>query len=150
MSTACVKLSLSDAVNNKVLICSSDDDGCLMKWTNAFVETISSPHSLQSLDFVTSPPSLYTYTQTENSGDNGFSSITALGPAERHSPALYNNKFNGIYIHNITSPAAGELKRPMSRTLAPLFPAHPRRCVSWGGGGASMVTNDWCITKQAA
>ena len=26
-----------------------------------------------------------------------FSSITALGPAERHSPAPYNNKFNGIY-----------------------------------------------------
>ena len=134
MSTACVKLSLSDAVNNKVLICSSDDDGCLIKWTNAFVETISSPHSLQSLDLVTPP---YTHTQTENSGDNGFSSITALGLAERHSPALYINKFNGIYIHNITSPAAGELKRPMSRTLAPLFPAHPRRCVSCGGGGVS-------------
>ena len=147
MSTACVKLSLSDVVNNKVLICSSDDDGCLMKWTNAFVETISSPHSLQSLDLVTPPPP-YTHTKTENSGHNGFSSITALGPAERHSPALYNNKFKGIYIHNITSPDAGELKRPMSRTLAPLFPAHPRRCVSWGG--ASVVTNDWCITKQAA
>ena len=57
------------------------------------------------------PP--YIYTQTEHSRDNGFSSITALGPAERHSPALYNNKFNGIYMHNITSPAAGELKRPM-------------------------------------
>ena len=50
MSAARVKLSLSDALYNKVLICSSDDDGCLMKWTNAFVETISSPHSLQSLD----------------------------------------------------------------------------------------------------
>ena len=37
-------------------------------------------------------------------------------------------------MHNVTSPAAGELKRPMSRTLAPLFPAHPRRCVCWGGG----------------
>ena len=50
------------------------------------------------------------HTQMENSGDNGFSSITALGPAERHSPAVYNNKLNDIYIHNITSPAAGELK----------------------------------------
>ena len=37
-------------------------------------------------------------------------------------------------MHNITSPAAGELKRPMSRTLAPLSPAHPRRCVCWGWG----------------
>ena len=80
------------------------------------------------------PPRQYTHTQTENSGDNGFSSITAMGPAERHSPALYNNKFNGKYMHNITSSAAGELKRPMSRTLAPLSPAHPRRCVCWGGG----------------
>ena len=85
------------------------------------------------------PP--YTHTQTENIGDNGFSSITALGPAERHSPALYNNKFNGIYMHNITSPAAGELKRRMSRTLAPLSPAHPRRCMcwAWGGGGGQCL-----------
>ena len=75
------------------------------------------------------------HTQAENSGDNSFSSIAALGPAERHSPALYDNKFNRIYMHNITSPAAGELKRPMSRTLPPLSPAHPRRCVCWGGGG---------------
>ena len=96
------------------------------------------------------PPAPYTHTQTENSEDNGFSSITALGPAERHSPALYNNKFNGIYMHHITSPAAGGLKRSMSRTLAPLFPAHPRRCVCWGGGVRSVVTNNWCITKQAA
>ena len=36
-------------------------------------------------------------------------------------------------MHNITSPAAGDLKRPVSRTLAPLSPAHPRRCVCWGG-----------------
>ena len=121
MLTACVKLSLSDAVNNKVLICSSDDDGCLMKWTNAFVETISSPHSLQSLDFVTPPPPPYTHTQRENSGDSGFSSITALGPAERHSPALYNNNIPR------SSPLVCEL-----------------------GGGASVVTNDWCITKQTA
>ena len=42
-------------------------------------------------------------------------------------------------MHTITSPAAGELKRPMSRTLAPLFPAHPRRCVClWGGGGCGQ------------
>ena len=38
-------------------------------------------------------------------------------------------------MHNITSPAAWELKRPMSRTLAPLSPAYPRRCVWWWGGG---------------
>ena len=60
--------------------------------------------------FVTTPLPPPTHTQTENSGDNDFSSITALGPAERHSPALYNINFNGIYMHNITSPAAGELK----------------------------------------
>ena len=58
-------------------------------------------------------------------------------------------------MHNITSPAAGELKRPMSLTLAPLSPAHPRRCVclgvrGGGGGRRSVVTNDWCITNQAA
>ena len=103
--------------------------------------------------FVITPPPhthTHTHTQTENSGDNGFSSITALGPAERHSPALYDNKFNGIYMHNITSPAAGKLKRPMSRTLAPLSPDHPRRCVCWGGGAGSVVANDWCITNQAA
>ena len=95
------------------------------------------------------PPTPHTHTQMENSGDNGFSSITALGPAERHSPAPYNNKFNGICMHNITSPAAGGLKRPMSRILAPLSPNHPRRCVCWGGGW-SVVTNDWCNTNQAA
>ena len=104
--------------------------------------------------FVTPPPPhththTPTHTQMENSGDDGFSSITALGPAERHSPAPYNNKFNGICMHNITSTAAGELKRPMSRTLAPLSPAHLRRCVCWGGGW-SVVTNDWCNTNQAA
>ena len=43
-------------------------------------------------------------------------------------------------MHNITSPAAGELKRPMSRTLAPLSPAHPRRCVSVGGGQWLQMT----------
>ena len=45
-------------------------------------------------------------------------------------------------MHNITSPAAGDLKRPMSRTLAPLSPAHPRRCVCWGGwpGGGAAVS----------
>ena len=37
-------------------------------------------------------------------------------------------------MHNITSPAAGELKRPMSRTLAPLSAAHPRRYMCWEGG----------------
>ena len=64
----------------------------------------------------------------------------SLESAERHSPALYDNKFNRIYMHNITSPAAAELKRPMSRTLAPLSPAHPRRCVCLGerGGGGGQ------------
>ena len=79
----------------------------------------------------------------ENSGGNGFSSITAMGPAERFSRAIYDNKFNGIYMHNIISPAAGERKRPISRTLAPLSPAHPRRCMSWeeeAGGGAAAVS----------
>ena len=38
-------------------------------------------------------------------------------------------------MQNITSPAAGELKRPMPHTLASLSLAHPRRCVCWGGGG---------------
>ena len=46
------------------------------------------------------PPPPRTHAQTGNSGDNGFSSITVLGPAESHSPALYNNKFNGVYMHN--------------------------------------------------
>ena len=32
---------------------------------------------------------------------------------------------------------AGELKRPVSRTLAPLSTAHPRRCVCWGGAEVS-------------
>ena len=41
-------------------------------------------------------------------------------------------------MHNITSPAAGELKRLMSRTLAPLSAAHPCRCVCWEGGGRSV------------
>ena len=53
-------------------------------------------------------------------------------------------------MHNITSPAAGELKRPMSRTLAPLSAAHPRRCVCVRRGGArrrSVVTKDWCILR---
>ena len=31
----------------------------------------------------------------------------------------------------------GEFKRPISRTLAPLSPAHPRRCVCWGGAAVS-------------
>ena len=31
-------------------------------------------------------------------------------------------------------------KIPMSRTLAPLFPAHPRRCVRWGGGRGAAVS----------
>ena len=34
-------------------------------------------------------------------------------------------------MHNITSPAAGEVKRPMFRTSAPLSPAHPCRCVCY-------------------
>ena len=41
-------------------------------------------------------------------------------------------------MHNITSPAAGELKRPRSHTLAPLSAAHPRRCVCWEGGGGGQ------------
>ena len=54
-------------------------------------------------------------------------------------------------MHNITSPVAREFKRLMSRQLAPLFPAHPRRCACLGGGGGwSVVTNDWCIANQAA
>ena len=56
-------------------------------------------------------------------------------------------------MHNVTSLAAGEPKRPMSRTLAPLSPAHSLRCVlGWGVGGGrqSVVTDDWCITNQAA
>ena len=98
------------------------------------------------------PPHTHTHTNGEWRGQQLFIHYS-LGPAERHSPALYDNKFNRIYMHNITSPAAGELKRPMSRTLAPLSPAHPRRCVCWGergGGRRSVVTNDWCITNQAA
>ena len=96
------------------------------------------------------PPPIHTHTQTENSGDNGFSSITALGPAERHSPALYNNKFNGIYMHNITSPAAWELKRPMSRILAPLSPAHLRRCVWLGGGGTAVSGYKWLVHYESS
>ena len=98
------------------------------------------------------PPPPHTHTNGEWRGQQLFIQYS-LGPAERHSPALYDNKFNRIYMHYITSPAAGELKRPMSRTLAPLSPTHPRRCVCWGergGGRRSVVTNDWCITNQAA
>ena len=95
-------------------------------------------------------PHPHTHTQRENSRDNGFSSITALGPAERHSPALYNNKCNRIYMHNITNPAAGELKRPMSHTLAPLSPAHPRRCVCWGGGEAAVSGYKWLVHYESS
>ena len=39
-------------------------------------------------------------------------------------------------MHNITSPAAEELKRPMPRTLAPYPPPIPVGvCVCWGGCG---------------
>ena len=53
------------------------------------------------------------------------------------------------YTH--TQPGCRKLKRPMSRILAQLSPAHPSRCVcvGWGWGRRSAVTNDWCITNQA-
>ena len=45
-------------------------------------------------------------------------------------------------MHNVTSLAAGEPKRPMSRTLAPLSPTHSLRCVlGWGVGGG--VGSQW-------
>ena len=52
---------------------------------------------------------------------------------------LYKSKFHGVYLRNITSPAltlyCGGTQKVIARTLAPLSPAHPRRCVCvWGGG----------------
>ena len=84
---------------------------------------------------------------TGNSGDNDFSSITALycGDLLRVIALLFIRVNSTGYIYVISqarhSPGtAGELKRSLPRTLAPLSPAHPSR---WGGGGTG--TNDWCI-----
>ena len=77
-----------------------------------------------------------------NSKDNDFSSITALlkalhcGDLLRVIALLFiivNSM--GIYRRYITSPG---LKMSLSRTLAPLSPAHSCR---WG----TVATNDWCI-----
>ena len=87
--------------------------------------------------FVTTPPHPpSTHPPTENSGDNDFSSITALLKAQHCGELLRNISLlfiivnsTGVYLHNITSPTltAGELKRSLPRTLAPQSPAHPRR-----------------------
>ena len=49
-------------------------------------------------------------------------------------------------MHNITSPAVGELKWAMSRTLAPLSPTIPVGVfVGLGVGGHPVVTNDGAL-----
>ena len=67
------------------------------------------------------------------------------GPAESHSPALYNSKFHRCVISQAPHlpGTAGGLKKSVPRTLAPLSPAHLHR---WGGG--AVVTNDWCIIEH--
>ena len=87
-----------------------------------------------------------------NRRDNNFSSIIAqhCGDLLSHSPALYNSKFHGVYLHYITNLALnrhyGQLKRSLPwTTLTPLSPAHPRRL-----GGGAVITNDWCITCDIA
>ena len=90
---------------------------------------------------------------TGNSGDNNFSSITVLlkalycGDLLRVIALLFIRVNSTGYIYVISQArhlpgTAGELKRSLPRTFAPLSPAHPRR---WWGAG---VTNDWCITSS--
>ena len=88
---------------------------------------------------------------TGNSGDNDFSSITALlkalhcGGLLRVITLLFIRvNSTGVYLRNITSPAltrhCGGTQKVIAHILAPPFPTHPRK---WGGGAG--VTNDWCI-----
>ena len=81
--------------------------------------------------FITTAPHPHTHKQ-------GIAGTMALGLAESHSPALYNNKFNGVYMHNITSPAltwrCGGNQKANVWHIIPAIPAHPRRCVCGGGG----------------
>ena len=92
---------------------------------------------------------------TGNSGDNDFSSVTALHCGDLlgvmallfimvNSTRVYLHNITSRHLRNITSPAltriVGELERSLPRTLAPLSPAHPRR---W----RAVVTNDRCINQ---
>ena len=91
-----------------------------------------------------------------NSGDNDFSSITALlkalycGDLLREI-ALFFIRVNssGVYLYNITSPALTQYCRSLACTLVRLSPAHP---VGGGGGQGDRgtgVTNDWCIRSRS-
>ena len=90
------------------------------------------------------PPQTHTRTHTRIAGTKTFypsqpCKKTALrGPAESHSPALYNSKFHGgIYLPIVTSPALtrhrGGTQKP--QTLALLSPAYPVGGRWLGGGG---------------
>ena len=66
------------------------------------------------------------------------------GLAESHSPVLYKSKFHWGCICVISQAwhlpgTAGELKRSLPSTLAPLSPAHPRRWVGGRGQGLQMT-----------
>ena len=85
---------------------------------------------------------------TGNSGDNDFSSTTALlkalycGNLMRAIALLFIRVNSTGYIYVISQArhlpgTAGELKRSLPRTLAPLSPAHPRRL---GGGQGLQMT----------
>ena len=84
-----------------------------------------------------------------NDGDNDCSSIKALLKALHCGDKLRVIVLLSIILNSTRvcllnwhlPSTAWELKKSLPRTLAPLYPAHPRRCVCvcvcvcWGGGG---------------
>ena len=89
---------------------------------------------------------------TGNSGDDDFSSITALLKALYYGDLLrviallfiWVNSTGYIYVISQTRHlpgTAGELKRPLPRTLAPISPVHPRSGEEGGGGGYKWLVH---------
>ena len=118
--------------------------------SSSCLETFPDEYLHQSFVTTAPPPP---HTPTGNSGDNDFSSITALlkalycGDLLRVINLLFIrvNSTGYIYVISRHLPgSAGELKRSLPRTLAPLSPGHPRR---WGGQGLQM-TGALSLTKD--
>ena len=102
---------------------------------------------MHQLFVTTAPP------PTGNSGDNDFSSITALlkalycGDLLRVIALLFIRVNSTGYIYVISQArhlpgTAGELKRSLPCTLTPLSPVHPHR---WGGRGYK-----WLVHKMVS
>ena len=96
--------------------------------------------------FVTTAPPPHPTPPTGNSGDNNFSSITALLKALHRGDLLgviallfIRVNFTGVGLRNITSPAftryCGGTQKVIALTLALLSPTHPHR---WGEAGVTL------------